>query len=134
MYSLGNFIFMNETVRFQPSENFEKLGLPWDASPSDFFDVRARRGKKPEGGHRWFTYDTVFWESAIARMTWEGSTVRELLLYPLTLGFEKPRSQRGRPTLAEGKHAKTILERIRKLSLPYGTRMDIVDGVGKIIL
>ena len=134
MYSLGNFIFMNETVRYQPSENFEKFGLPWDASPADFFDARARRGRKPEGGHKWFTYDTVFWESAIAKMTWEGNAIGELLLYPLTLGFEKPRSQRGRPTLAEGRHAKIVLERIRKLSLSYGTRMDIVDGVGKIAL
>lgn len=134
MYSLGNFIFMNETVRFQPSENYDKFGLGWNATPADFYDTRARKGKKAEGGHKWFTYDPLYWESVIAKMTFEDSAIRELQLYPLTLGFEKARSQRGRPMLAEGKHAKAILERLRKLSLPYGTKMSIVDNVGKVAL
>jgi len=134
MYSLGNFIFMNETVRFQPSENYERQGLAWDSTPADFYDARVRKGKKAEGGFKWFTYDPVYWEGAIAKMSFDGSALRELHLYPLTLGFDKKRPQRGRPMLAEGKHAKAILERIRKLSLPYGTKMDIVENVGKVVL
>jgi poly-gamma-glutamate capsule biosynthesis protein CapA/YwtB (metallophosphatase superfamily) len=134
MYSLGNFIFMNETVRFQPADNYEKVGLGSNATPADFYDERARRGKKPEGGHKWFTYDPVFWEGAISKMAFENGNLRELQLYPVTLGFEKTRSQRGRPMLAEGKHAKAILERIRRLSSPYGTKIDIVDGVGQVVL
>ncbi len=134
LYSLGNFIFMNETVRFLPSDIYERQGLTWDSTPADLYDARGRGGKKDERGFRWFTYDRVYWESAIARFTLESGALRELQLHPVTLGFEKRRSQRGRPTLADGKAAKVILERIRKLSLQYGTRLDIIDGVGKVRL
>jgi len=134
MYSLGNFIFMNETVRFQPSDVYERYGLMWNATPADLYDARGRRGKKDAGGFRWFTYDRVYWEGAIAKFTLEDGALGELQLYPVTLGFEKPRSQRGRPTLAEGKPARAILERIKGLSLQYGTQLDIVDGVGKVRL
>ncbi len=134
LYSLGNFIFMNETVRFQPSDVFERYGLVWSATPADLYDARGRGGKKDAGGFRWFTYDRIYWEGAIAKFTLDDGALKELQLYPVTLGYEKPRSQRGRPTLAEGKPAKAILERIRKLSLQYGTQLDIVDGVGKVRL
>jgi len=134
MYSLGNFIFMNETVRFLPSDVYERYGLTWDATPADLYDARGRGGKKDERGFKWFTYDRVYWESVIAKFTLEDGALRELQLYPVTLGFEKPRSQRGRPVLAEGRHAKAILERIRKLSLQYGTQLDIVEDVGKVRL
>jgi len=134
MYSLGNFIFMNETVRFQPSENYERQGLTWDATPADFYDARVRKGRKAEGGFKWFTYEPLYWEGAIANMTFDGDSLGNIHLYPITLGFDKKRPQRGRPTLAEGKQAKAILERIRRLSLPYGTKMDIGENVGKIVL
>ena len=132
MYSLGNFVFMNETVRFLPSEIYERYRLTWNATPADLYDARGRKGKKDERGFRWFTYDRVYWESAIAKFTLEDGVLRELQLYPVTLGFERPRSQRGRPVLAEGRQARAILERLRRLSLQYGTELDIINGIGKV--
>lgn len=134
MYSLGNFIFMNETVRFLPSDIYERYRLTGDAAPADVYDARGRGGKKDDRGFKWFTYDKVYWESVMAKFTLEGSAVGQLQLHPVTLGFEKPRSQRGRPTLAEGKHAKAILEKVRRLSAEYGTQLDIIDEVGEVRL
>jgi hypothetical protein len=46
--------------------------------------------------------------------------------------MEKPRSQRGRPMLASRSLATKILEKIAKLSEPYGTEIKIERGIGKI--
>ena len=132
IYSLGNFIFMNETVRFLPSDIYERHGLNWEATPADLYDARGRGGKRDDRGFRWFTYDRVYWESVIAKFTLEKGILQELELHPVTLGFDKPRSQRGRPTLADRKAARAILERMRKLSSQYGTKLEVVDGVGKV--
>ena len=47
----------------------------------------------------------------------------------ITLGQEKKRSQKGRPVM--NKSVET-LQYLAKLSEPYGTKIDIVDGVGYI--
>jgi poly-gamma-glutamate synthesis protein (capsule biosynthesis protein) len=36
-YSLGNFIFENETMLFQPAESYDSLGFPRNATVADFF-------------------------------------------------------------------------------------------------
>jgi poly-gamma-glutamate synthesis protein (capsule biosynthesis protein) len=36
-FSLANFIFQNETVQFQPQENYDSVGLPLTATPARFF-------------------------------------------------------------------------------------------------
>jgi len=67
-------------------------------------------------------------------MEFVGDKLKELSLYPIELGMEKPRSQRGRPMLANPELATKILEIIKSLSEPYGTRIEIVDNVGIVQL
>ena len=50
----------------------------------------------------------------------------------MTLQRERPRPQRGIPVLAEGEHARTILEGLAELSAPFGTELRIEDGVGVV--
>ena len=72
--------------------------------------------------------------SVLPRMEYKGDELSELTLHPVELGMDKPRSQRGRPMLAEGQHGKKILEVIKKLSEPYGTEIKIKDNVGTVQL
>ena len=47
LYSLGNFIFQNDTVEMFPAEAYQRFGLPHEATPADFLDARTdgdRRG------------------------------------------------------------------------------------------
>jgi hypothetical protein len=67
-------------------------------------------------------------------MTFEGDQLKELKLYPIDLSQSKPRSQRGRPLLAEPEKAEKILKIIKKLSKPYGTEITVEDGVGIVEL
>ena len=125
-YSLGNFIFQNETVRWQPSLNYESVHLDHDATPADFYDART------ENDTRGFPADPVYWESVVARCEYQGGSLSRVTIHPIDLGYGRPRSQRGRPVLAKGTQVRKTLERVRKLSRPFGVEMAVEDGVGVI--
>jgi len=128
-YSLGNFIFQNDTVLKMPADFYEQCGLdPYSGTPADAFDAREKGVSRP--GSRWFTKDVKYWRSVIAMAQFEDDKMLELRLFPLTLGQEKPRSQRGRPMLAEPEEAAQILEILQKLSEQYGTKIRVEEGVG----
>jgi poly-gamma-glutamate synthesis protein (capsule biosynthesis protein) len=135
-YSLGNFIFQNETVYKMPSDFYERYDLdPYGGVVSDAFDTRQTA--KPNPGRReskWFTKDEKYWISVLPRIEYKGDKLSELHLYPIELGMNKPRSQRGRPMLANDKYGKKILEIIKTLSEPYGTKIKIRDNVGTVQL
>ncbi len=64
----------------------------------------------------------------------ENRALKEVALYPADMGFGQPRSQRGRPLLADHNLAKVILDRVSRFSEPYGTKIDLVDGKGIVRL
>jgi len=135
-YSVGNFIFQNETVMKMPADFYERYGLdPYSGTPSEAYDTRQKAPPRP--GYpiqKWFTLEEKYWISVVPHMTFEGDRLKELKLYPIDLGQSKPRSQRGRPLLAEPKQADKILGIIQKLSKPYDTEISIEDGVGVVEL
>lgn len=123
-YSLGDFIFQNETVELQPADNYEPYDLPAGALPSDFYDTREARS---DGG---FPADPAYWEAVVAVPVFRDGALHEVRLHPITLGHGLPRPQRGRPVLAEGARARSILERLARLSTPFGTPIEVRGGVG----
>ncbi len=116
-YSLGNFVMQNETLRHVPAHHYERFGLDPYATPADFFDTRTEGGK----GH---PATREFWESAVAICRFEDRRLSAVELYPIEMGFGRPRSQRGRPLLAEAEQGKPILDRIVRLSAAYGTQVE----------
>ena len=56
-------------------------------------------------------------------------------LYPLTIGGAmsgvcESRSQSGLPRMAESETARKIIEYLGKLSSPFGTKIELKDGIG----
>jgi poly-gamma-glutamate synthesis protein (capsule biosynthesis protein) len=135
-YSLGNFIFQNETVFKMPADFYERYNLnPYSGKVSQAFD--ARQDAPPRSGypvHPWFTKEEKYWISVTPRMEYEGHKLQELKLFPIELGQKKHRSQRGRPMLADKKYGKKIIEVMKSLSKPYGTEIKIKDNVGVVQL
>ena len=127
-YSLGNFIFQNDTVRWQPALNYESVGLGPDATPADFYDRRS------ENDTRGFPGDSVYWQSVVAECKFEARKLEQIRLHPIDMGHGKSRAQRGRPMLADGLVARVALDRMRRLSRGFGVDMRIEDGVGVIRL
>jgi poly-gamma-glutamate capsule biosynthesis protein CapA/YwtB (metallophosphatase superfamily) len=127
-YSVGNFIFQNETVDFFPADAYERFDLDFKATPSDFLDARTAGGKK---GH---VADSAYWENMFAVCKFSATKLGEIILHPIDQGFGRPRPQRGRPVLAVGDVANRVIERVRRLSRRYGTDIRNEDGVGIIRL
>jgi poly-gamma-glutamate capsule biosynthesis protein CapA/YwtB (metallophosphatase superfamily) len=128
LYSLGDFIFQNETVLRLPSENYEAFDLGTDAGVADFND---RRYNNDTIG---FPADREIWESVVAVPRWQGKRLVELALHPISLGFGKPRTERGRPMLADAGTARKILDDLTQRSAPFGTRIAVRDGIGYVEL
>jgi poly-gamma-glutamate synthesis protein (capsule biosynthesis protein) len=128
-YSLGNFIFQNETVQRLPAEDYDIFDLGNEATPADIADARTiGESSTPIG----FVGDRRFWESVLAVCEYQGRELDKIELYPLTLGFGNPRTSRGRPKLASGSVAQEIIQRMVSLSAPFETNIEIINGGGII--
>jgi poly-gamma-glutamate synthesis protein (capsule biosynthesis protein) len=128
LYSLGDFIFQNETLLRLPSENYEGFNLGAGAGVNDFNDARYNFDKSG------FPADRMIWEAVVAVPTFRGERLTQLALHPITLGFGKSRSVRGRPLFAEGEVGQKILGDITKLSAEMGTKITVRNGVGFVEL
>ncbi|MEN9419067.1 MAG: hypothetical protein RI988_2687 [Pseudomonadota bacterium] len=115
-YSLGNFVFQNDTVQQVPTESYRRFGLGHEATPADFMDARNDQDR------RGFPAEAAFWEGCLAEVDFAGGGLRRVRLHPLDLGFGTRRSERGRPVLAQGTRADPILERLATLSRRHSTR------------
>ena len=127
-YSLGDFIFQNDSVERQPTEFYDLYDLGPDNTVADGLDSRSANGT------RGLAVDHFVFESALASFTVTEGAIREVDLQPLSLGFKNGRSLRGRPELADAKYGEQILADIADLSKEYGTTIQIADGKGKIVI
>jgi poly-gamma-glutamate synthesis protein (capsule biosynthesis protein) len=128
-YSLGNFIFQNETIDPLAADMRERYGVAHDALAQDIYDARFQ---VDENGvpHTGFPTGSEWYESVVAVSTFEGEELVELRLYPIELSWKAPRSRRGTPRLAPEPVARKIIERLAELSEAFGTRILYEDGVG----
>jgi poly-gamma-glutamate capsule biosynthesis protein CapA/YwtB (metallophosphatase superfamily) len=119
-YSLGQFIVQNDTVARMPHDSMVLYGLGHENTPADLFDTRRSGGRQTRE-------DDPHAQSAVATVTLSRKGLCELNLYPIEFGQGLPRSQSGRPILAEGNTARLALERLQRLSEPFGTKLE-TDG------
>jgi poly-gamma-glutamate capsule biosynthesis protein CapA/YwtB (metallophosphatase superfamily) len=123
-YSLGNLFFQNDVVERLPADFYERYGLPTEATPADGFDARDARGG--------FAGTQAYFESVLARLEYSDGRLVSVTLYPLTLGYQQPRSRRGWPKLASPADGRRIIDKLTTLSAKFGTRIEYRDGVGII--
>ena len=128
-YSLGDFIFQNETIDPMPSDQRDRYGLPLDRLASEIYDTRFRVDEdgNPTTG---FPTDSRWYESVVPVVTFEGSEAVEIVFHPIELGWKAPRSQRGTPRIAPEELGRRIIEHLAELSKPFGTEIVYEDGVG----
>lgn len=125
-YSLGNLVFMNETVPFLPNEAYERFGLGAGATPADFYGARTDNDKK---GH---PASPKYWQGAVATCRFRSRKLTEVRMHPVDLGHGTSRAQRGRPMLASGDVTKQIVGRLQRLSSIYGTKI-VQDGETAVV-
>jgi len=128
LYSLGDFVFQNETLLRLPSENYEPYHLGPEAQVADFNAARYDNDKTG------FPADREIWESVVAIAKWQGDRLAGLELHPITLGFGRPAAERGRPMLAPPDLARKILDDLVTRSKPFGTTIATENGIGRVAL
>lgn len=121
-YSLGTFIMQTETLDRIPADGYEKFGLDEKATTTDYNDARSKLWKGYLGP--WY-FKTVI---ALFRLRHDGLT--DLKLLPVDSRYELPSYQRGRPLLADEKIGREIIERYKKLSASFGTKIEFKEGLG----
>ena len=128
LYSLGDFIFQNETLLRLPYENYEPYDLGSDKHVADFNASRYSNDTKG------FPVNPEIWESVIAMPSWKNGQLVALELHPISLGFGQKPSIRGRPMLADETTGKKIIGDLIERSRPYGTVIEYINGIGVVKL
>lgn len=122
-YSLANFAMMNNSLDAVPADMYEQYGVtPGSATTPELLAARNAR-----------TFaDPALYESVIAISRYAGGRVAEIRLYPIDLGVAVQGAGRGVPAMADAAVGRRILERMQRLSAPFGTTISIEKGVGVI--
>ena len=125
-YSLGDFILNNENIPYSPEDYYEPKGMTSDDTMHELFIKRSNnftRGLQTD--RKMFETVIPLWEMD------EDRKVTKLRLMPVELGFGLPRSRNGMPAPAKDD---AILHRLAEMSAPYGTKMEIKDGIATVII
>lgn len=120
-YSLGNFIFQNDTTTHQPADFFEKYELPDRSLPGEGMDKRSHDGAIGLG------VNPDVWRSVVAEWEVTDGVIHNVRLHPITLRQDLPRYRRGLPEFVEDTDT---LEHLRKLSEEFRTVIRIEGNVG----
>lgn len=122
-YSLGDFVLQNENIQKAPADMYHDYGVSYDSTMRDLFDKRSNHHTRGlQSDHRMFESVIPYWEA-------EDGVLTKLELLPIELHFGLPRSRNGWP---RPYYNGNILERLAKMSERYGTKIDIVDGIGVV--
>jgi len=122
-YSLGNFIFQLDLLEPVASDLYEQYKIdPVSATDAEF---NAMWNALVFGGDVWY-------QSIVTTTRFEKGQVAEIRLTPIDLRYTARGADRGVPHSADPAVAKTILERMQRLSQPFGARIAIENHVGVI--
>jgi poly-gamma-glutamate synthesis protein (capsule biosynthesis protein) len=121
---LGDFVLQLGTIEPMPDEMYERFGLGNDSQAGQLYDTRFK------GDTVGFPSNSVWYESVVAVPVFRGHQLIAMKLYPIDIGHKLPRPQRGTPRLAEGALAEKIIDRLATLSEPFGTRIELENGIG----
>ena len=129
-YGLGNF-FWGDIQQPLPANLFEQYrellaGALADPDRATDADLGALLNARD------FQQDRYF-QTIVAVTRYEGGRAAEIRLYPVDLGYGLRLTLSGVPLLASPATARVILERLQRLSEPYGTTIRIKENVGVIL-
>jgi poly-gamma-glutamate capsule biosynthesis protein CapA/YwtB (metallophosphatase superfamily) len=136
LYSVGNFIYTNNTLDHISPDAFVRMGLdPWTNTPADFFDIRKKAPYKPDeypGGYAEEGPRPRPGEGLLARVQFRKKTLQEVRFHPLDMRLGSHRGMSGRPLLATGEPAAYALGRMKHLSGLFGVDVSIDGDVGYV--
>jgi poly-gamma-glutamate synthesis protein (capsule biosynthesis protein) len=73
-------------------------------------------------------------ESITAQLDYDKGRLHQIIIRPIEFGYDAPMSQHGIPRKPKPEVAERILKRIQRMSLPFGTSIEIQGQTGLIKL
>ncbi|WP_180899720.1 CapA family protein [Martelella soudanensis] len=139
IYGIGNFFAHSEFIQHVPYDSYDAWGHDVDALPTLHPALHPLHPGLDTPSSTW-------WSSCILQAAMKDGKLASLRLHPVEMGRESNKEAtlhrrtgkgkhaltEGRPMRAKGEDAVRILERYRHLSEPFGTNIEIEDGVGII--
>jgi len=137
-YDPGDFFMMNNTITRLPAEIYESHQFDlkesrWNATPADVYDAREKIPRPSiynDGTVSFRMPGAAFVAVCTFGKEW---SLLNLKLYPVTVSL-KPRSASGLPMLADEETGARIIHYVGHLSAPFGTEIELRDGVGFVKL
>ncbi len=124
-------IYKGKPIFYDLGEFFREWDWSCDCNFSPNGDVTQAenvvRGLEARG-----VVEPINYESAIAVSRFDKGRLQEVRIYPIWARHEGPLSRRGLPMTAPPEIAQRILQRLQKLSQPFGTAIAIEGNVGVI--
>ena len=114
-YSLGNFVFQEEKIRKMPSDFWDKYGYDMDLELGECKKIKTKNGTIG------LVTDKKNYLSIIPVMEFDGDSLAELSLIPISLNFEENIVLKGLPRKANKEDFDTIKNTLEKISVMYGT-------------
>ncbi|MFF0952766.1 CapA family protein [Rhizobium leguminosarum] len=124
-YGLGQFVRQSDW-RTPTRADFDAFQTTPETTPLTPAELGVLRTAGPGFRHR------AMYQSIIAVSRYDDGQLQEIHIYPVDLGFDRPLSQVGNPTLANEKLARDVLEHMQRVSAPFGTEILIEGNVGVI--
>jgi poly-gamma-glutamate synthesis protein (capsule biosynthesis protein) len=128
-YGIGCFLrqaYMQELIAWETyrgtafgDQNPETIN-PYATETTDAELLAARTARHP----------SFYFEGATAICRYHDSELSEIVLHPIDLGFRGNHADFGTPRAASPEVAERIFDRIAATSAPFGTSLDLRDGVG----
>ncbi|KAF2100205.1 hypothetical protein NA57DRAFT_64868 [Rhizodiscina lignyota] len=122
-YGINNYVFQNQRFRSWRDDA--------EREPASLTGPVIGDGESNESRWAWLQRPENF-EAILASSRYVGGKLLEVLLYPADLGLNRPSSEMGTPRRPTPEVAKRILESVAEYSQPFGTEIDIENGVGVI--
>lgn len=124
-YSLGDFLFQNDTPSHEPSDFFTKYSLGSTDRVGTALNTRSKNNTRGLGTN------PEVWRSVVASFTAENGKLTEVKLYPIEMGFELPSYRKGLPALSRDEDT---IKHMAELSSEFGTEISFENGVGIVKL
>ena len=125
-YSLGDFILNNENIPYSPEDYYTAKGMTSDGTMHELFRKRSANFTRGlQSDRKMFESVIPLWEMD------ENGKLVSLKMMAIELGFGLPRSRNGMPAPAKDS---AILQRLKEMSEPYGTKMEIEGNIATVIL
>jgi poly-gamma-glutamate synthesis protein (capsule biosynthesis protein) len=124
-YSLGNYLFTMSSAEPVGADIAERLAAaPEGQADAEFNESRV-------GIH---IANPDWYRGVVAVTVYRGGRAAEIQLHPIELDLTARMADRGVPHAATGPEASAILDRLARLSAPFGTHIEIRGGMGIIRL